>query len=269
MPYVTDDDSKAVRRIAEIEQELQETIEEFERRLAAQTTPMNAEQMVEWERETKALTDRIQALTTALALQRALANPMLHEQERQLGKGSPKRMKDFGYRPVSIQFLGGLEIPLMARYWCRSQAAKEKEKRLLLRLGVVGRVRPLCARVGQRSGPTRRGVKFLRGRAGAATADGSSHVSPADYDGVVPLFPASTAAAGTGRNGYRGIVGGRSCGDFAGRRKDSNPQEKARQEDQESSIKLSLSTTLPRHSSRKSRRAGTATVRMPRGGAPF
>ena len=35
MPYVTDDDSKAVKRIAEIEQQLQETKAEFERWLAA------------------------------------------------------------------------------------------------------------------------------------------------------------------------------------------------------------------------------------------
>ncbi|MGM0490645.1 MAG: hypothetical protein ACQESR_28290 [Planctomycetota bacterium] len=49
---------------------------------------------------TKTLTDRIQALTAALALQRALANPALHEQERKLAKGSPKKMKNFGYRPA-------------------------------------------------------------------------------------------------------------------------------------------------------------------------
>ena len=39
MPYVTDDDSKAARRIAEIEQQLQEAKAEFDRWLAAGGTP--------------------------------------------------------------------------------------------------------------------------------------------------------------------------------------------------------------------------------------
>lgn len=148
MPYVTDDDSKAVKRITEIERELQETIGELERRLAARSTPMSAAEMIERERGTKALTDRIQALTTALELQRALASPELQEQERKLAKGSPRKMKDFGYRPVTIQFLGGQEVQLMARYWCRSQAAKEKAKGCyfgLVLLGVCDRCTPALA----------------------------------------------------------------------------------------------------------------------------
>ena len=100
------------------------------------------------EREGKALTDRLQALATALGVQRALANSALHEQERMLAKASPKKMKDFGYRPVTVQFLGGLEVKLMARYWCRSQARADKGKGSyfgLTLLGVCDRTTPALA----------------------------------------------------------------------------------------------------------------------------
>ena len=128
MPYVTDDDSKAVQRIAEIERQLQEARAEFERWLAEGSTPTSAAELAQREREGKVLTDRLQALATAVELQRALASPALHAQERTLAKASPKKMKDFGYRPVTVQFLGGPEVEVMVRYWCRSQARADKGK---------------------------------------------------------------------------------------------------------------------------------------------
>ena len=148
MPYVTDDDSKAVQRITEIERQLQEARAELERWLAAGCTPTGASELAQREREGKALTDRLQALATALEVQRALASPALHEQERTLAKASPKKMKDFGYRPVTVQFLGGLEVKLMARYWCRSQARANKGKGSyfgLVLLGVCDRTTPALA----------------------------------------------------------------------------------------------------------------------------
>jgi hypothetical protein len=109
---------------------------------------MSAEEVMARERGTKALTDRIQAVATALELQRSLASPELHAQERKLAKASPKKMKDFGYRPVTVQFLGGQEIELMARYWCRSEAAKNKGRGCyfgLVLLGVCDRCTPALA----------------------------------------------------------------------------------------------------------------------------
>jgi hypothetical protein len=148
MPHVTDDDSKAARKIAEIERELQETKAEFERWLAAADVPTNAEELAQREREGKTLTDRLQALATALKLQRALACPKLHAQERKLANASPKKMKDFGYRPVKVQFLGGQEMELMARYWCRNQARADKGKGSyfgLVLVGVCDRTTPALA----------------------------------------------------------------------------------------------------------------------------
>ena len=126
MPYVMDGDSKATRRIAEIERQLQEAKAEFERWLGAGDAATSAAELARRERERKERTDRLQALATALELQRALAGAEVHEQERKLAKASPKKMKDFGYRPVTVQFLGGLEVEVMARYWCRSQARADK-----------------------------------------------------------------------------------------------------------------------------------------------
>jgi hypothetical protein len=148
MPYVADDDSKAARRITEIEQQLQEAKAEFDRWLAAGGTPKGAAELVQREREGKERADRLQALATALELQRALAGPALHEEERKLAKASPKKMKDFGYRPVTVQFLGGIEVELMARYWCRNQARAEKGKGSyfgLMLLGVCDRTTPALA----------------------------------------------------------------------------------------------------------------------------
>jgi hypothetical protein len=148
MPYVTDDDSKAVQRITEIQQRLQETKAEWDRWLAADGTPTTATELAQREREGKSLTDRLQALATALGVQRALASPALHAQERALAKASPKKLKDFGYRPVTVLFLGGLEVELMARYWCRSQARAGKGKGSyfgLTLLGVCDRTTPALA----------------------------------------------------------------------------------------------------------------------------
>ena len=153
MPYFTDDDSKAAHRITEIEQELQEAKAEFERWLATGRPPADAAGLARREGEGKALTDRLQALATALELQRALASGTLHAQERQLANASPKRMKDFGYRPVTVQFLGGLEVEVMARYWCRSQARADKGGGSyfgLVLLGICDRTTPaLAAEVAQ------------------------------------------------------------------------------------------------------------------------
>ena len=148
MPYVTDDHSKAVQRITEIKQRLQETKAELDRWLAAEHTPTSAAELARRERDGKVLTDQLQALATALEVQRALTSPALHEQERRLAKASPKKMKDFGYRPVTVQFLGGLEVELMACYWCRSQARVDKGKGNyfgLTLLGVCDRTTPALA----------------------------------------------------------------------------------------------------------------------------
>jgi hypothetical protein len=148
MPYVTDDDSKATRRITEIERQLQEAKADFERWLAAGGTATSAAELARREREGKQRTDRLQALANALELQRSLAGAALHEQERKLAKASPKKMKDFGYRPVTVRFLGGLEVELMARYWCRSEARADKGKGSyfgLTLLGVCDRCTPALA----------------------------------------------------------------------------------------------------------------------------
>lgn len=148
MPCVTDDDSKAVMRIAELERQLQEAKADLDRWLAAGSTPTTAAEFIEWERQTKARTDRIQALAVALTSQRALASPALHSQERQLAKASPRKMKDFGYRPVRVAFLGGVEVELMARYWCRGQAQAARGKGSyfgLMLLGVCDRCSPALA----------------------------------------------------------------------------------------------------------------------------
>jgi hypothetical protein len=148
MPYVTDDDSKATKRITEIQGMLQEASADLQRWLAAGCPPTTAAELIQREREGKVLTDRVQELAAALDLQRALASDALHQRERTLAKASPKKLKDFGYRPVTVQFLGGLEVELWARYWCRSEAQSGKGKGSyfgLTLLGVCDRTTPALA----------------------------------------------------------------------------------------------------------------------------
>mgnify|MGYP005842084245 CR=1 FL=1 len=167
MPDVTDDDSKAVQRIAEIERQLQEAKGELDRWLAAGDTPSSAAELAQRERAGKTLTDRLQALATALATQRALASHALHEQERKLAKASPKKMKDFGDRPVTVQFLGGVEVERMARYGCRSQARAERAKGSdfgLTLLGVCDRTTPALDGSRLRVRKNKLGKKTKKGR---------------------------------------------------------------------------------------------------------
>ena len=145
MPYGTGD-SKAVQRITAIQRQLQEARSEFGQWLTAGPALKGAAELAQRERQGKALTDRLQALATALDLQRALVSPDMQEQERKLG--SSKRLKNFGYRPVTVQFLGGIGVELMARYWCRSQARAGKGKGSyfgLTLLGVCDRTTPALA----------------------------------------------------------------------------------------------------------------------------
>ena len=68
MPCVTDDDSKATKRIAEIEQQLQDVKAELEQWLAASRTPTNAVAMAQREREGKAPTDRLTRSTVSMSV---------------------------------------------------------------------------------------------------------------------------------------------------------------------------------------------------------
>ena len=218
---------------------MQEAKAELDRWLAARGTPSSAAELAQREREGKTVTDRLQALATALAAQRALASPALHEQERKLAKASPKKMKDFGYRPLTVQFLGGVEVELMARYWCRSQACADKGKGSyfgLTLLGVCDRTTPaLASEVAQLAAALssfedaqarlrQMGVEMsIRRIANVAYHFAQRARTRQEMDG----------------NGHRGLAGRETGGDFHGRRQASRTQEQAGQEDQEGAFALS------------------------------
>ena len=140
-------------------------------------------------------------MATALGVQRALASPALHAQERAPAKALPKKMKDFGYRPVRVQFLGGLEVELTARYWCRSQARADKGKGSyfgLTLLGVCDRTTPALASEVARLAAALSSFEDAR----AVAADGGGDVDPTDCQRGVPFRPAGTEPSGSGRHGH-------------------------------------------------------------------
>ncbi len=81
-------------------------------------------------------------------MQAELAAPEMHQRERQLFEESPKKWKNYGYRPVTIRTLGGLEVTLFARYWASHSNRARKSKGLtpgVLLLGIIEGCTPALA----------------------------------------------------------------------------------------------------------------------------
>ncbi len=121
-----------------MELELQEAKAELDQGLSESVPLESAEQLAERERQLKMLTDRVQSLATALLIQRTLASEAQYQRERAIARGSQKRLKNFGFRLVTLRLLGGLEIQVFCRYWCRSEACADKGKGCLLGLVLLG-----------------------------------------------------------------------------------------------------------------------------------
>ena len=143
MPYITDDDSKAAKKIAEIEQQLQETKAELDRWLAGGSTPSSATELAQREQEGKALTDRLQALATALQMQRA-GRFGIARAGTEAGQSLPQEDEGLrlspGHSAVSGRAGNATDGPLLVP---QSGPCGQGERKLL-RPGTVGRVRPHC-----------------------------------------------------------------------------------------------------------------------------
>ena len=147
MPYITYYDSKAVKKIAEIEQQLQETKSELDRWLAAGSTPSNASELAQREQEGKALTDRLQALATALQMQRC--SPVSHCTSRnEAGQSFPQEDERLrlstGHGAVSGRAGVGPHGPLLVPQSARADKGKGSYFGLVL-LGVCDRCTPALA----------------------------------------------------------------------------------------------------------------------------
>jgi len=57
----------------------------------------------------------MQSLAMAITLQEQFLSISFQETEGKLARSSAKRLKNYGYGPVTIRFLGGEEITLMVR----------------------------------------------------------------------------------------------------------------------------------------------------------
>ncbi len=70
----------------------------------------------------------MQSLTVAIRLQQTLMDVAFLERERRLLGSSQKKWKNYGYRPVIINTLGGLTVTVMARYFAihKNRARKGK-----------------------------------------------------------------------------------------------------------------------------------------------
>lgn len=107
---------------------MQEAIEQLQA-ISGESGPLSdPESLATFEREVKKASDRVQSLTVAVRLQQTLIDEAFHEQERRLFEASPKRWKNYGYRPVAVRMLGGLEVTIMVRYWASHKNRAQKGK---------------------------------------------------------------------------------------------------------------------------------------------
>jgi hypothetical protein len=84
----------------------------------------------------------------AQQLQRRLVGEETRQAEQKCVEGSGERMKNFGFREVTVQFLGGVEIKLWARYYARNNARAKRGKGAfysLLLLGIHNHCSPALA----------------------------------------------------------------------------------------------------------------------------
>jgi len=84
----------------------------------------------------------------AQQLQRQLGSDEMRQAEQKCAEGSEERIKNFGFREVTIQFLGGLEIKLWARYYARNKTRAKRGKGAfysLLLLGIHNHCSPALA----------------------------------------------------------------------------------------------------------------------------
>jgi hypothetical protein len=115
---------------------------------SSKTAFTSPEQFALHERELKCLTDRLHGLFMAQQLQRRLACDETRQVEQKCAEGSGEKMKNFGFREVTVQFLGGVEIKLWARYYARNHARAKRGKGAfysLLWLGIHNHCSPALA----------------------------------------------------------------------------------------------------------------------------
>jgi hypothetical protein len=109
-----------------------------------QGSPLNghndAESLEKWEIELHAKTAKLADLMSAIKLQQALESEGLMEAEKALLKSHPKKMKNMGWRTISIRFLGGTEVMLLAPYYHQKSnlEKQQSQKGFYPRLVLVG-----------------------------------------------------------------------------------------------------------------------------------
>ena len=197
MPYVTDDDSKAVQRITEIEQRAA-------RGKSGVGSMAGGGMHADQRRGTgpagtggKGPDGSAPGAGHRVGTATGLGQPGVARAGADAGQSLAQ--EDEGLRlsagdgAVSGRAGGGTDGPLLVP----QPSPGRQGERQLLRPDAVGRVRPHDARLGQRSGAACRGAEFVRGRPGAVAADGSQHVDPADCQRGVPFRPAGTEPPGT------------------------------------------------------------------------
>jgi hypothetical protein len=102
-----------------------------------------------FEQRLQELTQQLHALLAANAVQASVGSPRFREATRLLAASFPKRLKNQGWRPVSLRFAVGPEVVVFLPYYSRSKACTGKSCKgcfpALLLLGICDHCSPSLA----------------------------------------------------------------------------------------------------------------------------
>lgn len=148
---MTDHNSGVEANIAEIEAQIQETLNEIQQttqKLYSLSTPGEFEA---FEKTIGELTDRLAGLMTGLQLQRAIASEKVAVEAAALMGALGKKFKNQGQRQVEVKLARGGSVRVWVSYYTLKKAEKKRNKRgsgiypELMVLGIYDHCTPLLA----------------------------------------------------------------------------------------------------------------------------
>jgi hypothetical protein len=128
--------------VSDIEARIQTLKEMLGDRCSADGMPATAEGLQAFEQSLHSQTRELADLIAAKQVQKAMDADAFKEDIRQFAKLQPGRLKNIGYRPVNVRFIGGTVITLRVIYYARrcdeKRATGKKRKGLYPALCLLG-----------------------------------------------------------------------------------------------------------------------------------
>jgi hypothetical protein len=116
--------SRAEGHIVKIEQQIQDALKELEQLYKEQVIVKDAKDLEAVERKIITATDKLAGLMTAHKIQQSLDSSELKDNELNLVKSYPKKLKNQGPREVEISLSRGKPVKIKTSYYSRKGKKK-------------------------------------------------------------------------------------------------------------------------------------------------